>query len=205
MRPVRRAAELGALACDREALRWVMRLLLGATLLWVCIGCSSYKTSYITPVPDKASEPRTIAVGRAPTATEREEIREAVFRQMCRPRAEELDLSHHVNLAHKVYFLAVDSWNDPSPALLKRFGDLKARVRPISCATNRGGFIVDRETGQRGAAFCVSRVSVQSPTGAEVAAILDPGGPLQASGPAFRLAKNNGRWTVVSSWLLWIL
>ena len=81
---------------------------------------------------------------------------------MCRPEPVEKAESHNVNLVHKVYFLAEGDSQDPSPELLKRLGDLKTPVKPISAGEWKDFFVYDKATGERGAAFYVRSISMRS-------------------------------------------
>ena len=171
----------------------VMRHLTTIIALCVCVGCASSRHDQITtPQNDTRS------------LEGHEDIIEVVFRHMCQPEPVEEDVSHNVNLVHKVYFFAVGGSQDPSPELLKRLGDLKSPVKPISAGEWKDFFIYDRVTGERGAAFYVRSISMCSQDDCEVEAVIHPGGGLSASGPIYRLTRKNGKWTVVSERLKWI-
>jgi hypothetical protein len=165
-----------------------MRLLLPILVCLLCIGCSTDRHAHITPLQNDAR-----------SLEGREDIVEAVFRHMCQPEPVEKEVSHNVNLVHKVYFLAVRDSQDPSPELLKRLADLKAHVKPISAGEWRGFFIYDKMTGERGAAFYIRSISMRSRDDAEVEA-----GGLNASGPVYRVRLKSGKWRVVGESLKWI-
>ena len=170
-----------------------MRHLASIIALCLCFGCTSSHHDRITPLQNDAR-----------SLEGREDIIEVVFRHMCQPEPVEKDVSHNVNLVHKFYFLAVGDSQDPSPELLKRLGDLKSPVKPISAGEWREFFIFDKVTGERGAAFYVRSISRRSRDDCEVEAVIHPGGGLSASGPIYRVTRKNGKWVVVGERLKWI-
>src|SRR5690348_5545510 len=103
-----------------------MRHLATIIALCLCIGCASSHHDQITPLQNDAR-----------SLEGREDIIEVVFRHMCQPEPVEEDVSHNVNLVHKVYFLALGDSQDPSPELLKRLDDLKSPVKPITAGVWR--------------------------------------------------------------------
>ncbi len=170
-----------------------MRHLVPIIALCICVGCTSSRHDQITPLQTDAW-----------SLEGREDIIEVVFRHMCQPEPFEKEVSHNVNLVHKVYFLAVGDFQDPSPDLLKRLADLKSPVKPISAGEWKDYFIYDKATGERGAAFYVRSISMRSRDDCEVEAVIHPGGGLSASGPVYRVARRNGKWTVVGERLKWV-
>src|SRR5262245_21983045 len=124
-----------------------MKSLASVLICLLLIGCARNRWDYITPLHSDAGG----LVGR-------EDILEVVFRHICQPEPVEKEVSHNVNLVHKVYFLALGNGRDPSPGLLKRLADLKAPVKPMSAGVWREMFIFDKATGERGAAFAVRGV-----------------------------------------------
>ena len=164
--------------------------------LLVCLlfaGCATHRNDRITPLQSDAR-----------SLEGREDIIEVVFRHMCQPEPVEKEVSHDVNLVHKVYFLAVGDSQDPNPELLKHLADLKSPVKPISAGEWKDFFIYDKATGERGAAFYVRSISMLSNDDCEVEAVLHPGGGLSASGPIYRVKRKSGRWVVISERLKWI-
>jgi hypothetical protein len=181
-------AELGSLA--------VIAPMKSLTPLFLClllVGCATDHQHYITPPQNDAR-----------SLESREDVIEVVFRHMCQPEPVEKDVSHNVNLAHHVYFLALGDSQDPSPEFLKRFADLKSPVKPISAGEWRAFFIYEKTTGERGAAFHVRSISMRSRDDCEVEVVIHPGGGLSASGPIYRITRKNGKWTVVGQRLKWI-
>ena len=170
-----------------------MRFLLPALICLLCIGCTSDRRTQITPLQNDAR-----------SLEGRDDIIEAVFRHMCQPEPVEKEVSHNVNLVHKVYFLGLGDSQDPSPELLKRLANMKSPVKPISAGEWKDFFIYDKTTGERGAAFYVHSISMRSQDDAEVEAVIHPGGGLSASGPVYRVARRNARLVVISQRLKWI-
>lgn len=172
------------------------------TLLLLCLflaGCAAHRQNENTPAPDSP-----LSRDNAQSLQGREDIIEVVFRHMCQPEPVENDVSHRVNLVHKVYFIALGDSLDPSAEFLARLADLKTPVKPISAGQRKDAFIYDKITEQRGAAFYVRNISMLSPDKCEVEAVIDPGGGLSASGPIYTVTRKNGKWTVVSKRLKWI-
>ena len=170
-----------------------MRLLLPILVCLLCISCTTSRPDHVTSLPNDAR-----------SLEGREDIIEVVFRYMCQPEPVEKDVSHNVNLVHKVYFLGVGDSQDPSSELLKRLGDLKEPVKPISAGEWKDSFVYDKATGERGAAFYVRSISMRSHNDAEVEAVIHPGGGLSASGPIYRVTRKNRKWMVVGQRLKWI-
>lgn len=176
-----------------------MKSLYVLSVCLVLIGCASRE-------PQTATAP--LANGETRGASEkasRDDIMEAVFRHMCEPGPVDQDLSsHHVGKDHKVYFLSVSPWHDPRADFMKRLGNLSAPVRPISAVEWKGQFMHDRATGERGAAFYIQSVIMLSNDEADVEAVMNLGGPKGSYGWFYRLARKDGRWTVVQERWKWV-
>jgi len=169
------------------------RSLIFALACLLCIGCASTCQTKITPLDKKP-----------PGFAGHEDILETVFRHMCQPEPESREISHNVNPVHKVYFLSVGDAKDPSPELLQRLSDLKSPVKPLSAGRWKDFFIYDKISGERGAAFYVNAISMQSPDAAEVTTTTRPGGGLSASSYIYLMARKNGKWVVTGQKLNWI-
>jgi hypothetical protein len=180
-----------------DQFRHVMKSIGGLLLCLMLVGCASDgPQASVSPAPDKAR--------KAADKQAREDIMEAVFRQMCQPEPVEKDLSRPVNQDHKVYFLSINFWYNPSAELLKRLNNLGAPVKPITAGEWRGDFIYDRMTGERGAAFYIERITVLSDDEADVDAVIRPGGPKSARGWFYRLHRKDGRWVVARETWKWM-
>ncbi len=131
------------------------------------------------------------------------DIAEALFRHLAQPAQVNDPDSHGVNLAHRVYFLDLDS-RDPSPSFLSRLKDLNVPVEPLSASVHTNSYRYDRETGQRGAAFFIRNIRLLGHKAAEAEADTSPGGELRGSGFSYRLAKKDGKWVVVVQKLRWV-
>ena len=181
-----------------HSFRHAIRSIYGLFLLLTLVGCASGGRQASEPPP---------AQGDARSASDiqlREDIMEAVFRHMCRPAAVENDIRHPVTRDHKVYFISTSSWGDPRPAFLKRLNDLSAPVKPIAAAEWSGGFIYDRETRERGAAFYIKNATLHSTDEADVDAIIHPGGSGKSCGWFYHLNRKDGKWVVTRETWKWM-
>jgi hypothetical protein len=127
-----------------------------------------------------------------------EDIREAVFRWQ---------FTHHeAGLAHeaKVFFLAVgEKGGDPPEGLLRRFAGHRPPVRKASASRLvPGNGVVDRQTGERGLRFRITRIRWVSEEEAVVNGDWFEGG-LNASGDTFTVRKRDGRWQVTVGTAIW--
>jgi hypothetical protein len=138
-----------------------------------------------------------------PASPEYSEVAEALFRHLAQPTQVNDPDSHSVNLAHKVYFLQLDS-RDADPSFLARLQDLNVPVEPVSASVHTNLYWYDKKTGQRGAAFFIQNVRLLGRSKAEAEADIGPGGALRGSGFTYRLAKIAGKWVVVGEKLRWI-
>ncbi len=167
-----------------------MRSLCGLLLCVTLAGC----VSSTPPAPGKAHA--------ASDQQLREDITEAVLRHMCQPGP--TDISHPLTREHKVYFLSISQWYDPRAGFLKRLNDLGAPVKPISAGEWSGGFIYDRATRERGAAFQIDRITMLSDDEADVDAVVQPGGPRSSCGWFYRLNRKDGKWVVARERWKWV-
>lgn len=133
-----------------------------------------------------------------------DDILEAVFRHIAQPAPVVDEDSHGVNLAHKVFFLAVEDSRDPSPELLQRLKDFSVSVKPMSASVRKDFYIYDRVTGERGAAFYIHSIQPVSWNKADVQADTNPGGALRGSGFIYRVVYRDGKWSVTSQKLKWV-
>jgi len=134
-----------------------------------------------------------------PASSRYADIAETVFRYIAQPAPTSDEDSHGLTLAHKVYFLQLDS-HDPSPGFLDRLRDVKVTVRPLSLSVEREDCRrYDTKTGERGAAIYIYNIRVNGGHGARAEAIIAPGGVLRGSGSAYYLKQTGGKWTVVGA------
>jgi hypothetical protein len=178
----------GQLPGAAEAEYWVRRYMRRA-LLPIVIAVGVVCTSCRTPLTSASAEYFDIA--------------EALFRHLAQPAQVNDPDSHGVNLAHKVYFLQLDS-RDADASFLSRLKDLTVPVEPLSASVCMNSYRYDRETGQRGAAFYIQNIRLLGRNKAEAEADMNPGGVLRGSGFTYRLARKAGKWVVVGEKLRWI-
>jgi hypothetical protein len=173
-----------------------MRTICALLLCLTLVGCASseQQTSTVRTAQD---QPRAVSDQQL-----REDITEAVLRHMCQPGP--ADISHPITREHKVYFLSISQWYDPRAGFLKRLNDLGAPVKPISAGEWSGGFIYDRATRERGAAFQIDRIAMLSDDEADVDAVVQPGGPRSSCGWFYRLNRKDGKWVVVREKWKWV-
>lgn len=121
-----------------------------------------------------------------------EKIRETVFRY----QLEKLPWGDQGE--GSVYFLSVEYGRDPTQELLKRFARSRFPVKPISAAIrlheppgSLGLVWRDRDTGERGTVYGISRIRLLS----KGLVVVD--GHYGAFGSAFVLRLTAGRWKVV--------
>ena len=138
-----------------------------------------------------------------PTASqEHAQIAEVLFRHLAQPDPVNDPDSHGVNLAHKVYFLQVES-RDPSQSFLSGLTDFAVPVKGLSAGIMTNGCWVDKATGQQGVAFFISHVQTIGRSKAEADAAISAG-TLRASGFQYYLTKKAGKWSVVKQKFRWV-
>jgi hypothetical protein len=138
-----------------------------------------------------------------PGSTEYSDIAEALFRHLAQPAQVNDPDSHGVNLAHRVYFLQLET-RDADASFLSRLKDLSVPVEPMSASVHTNSYRYDRQTGQRGAAFFIRSIRLLGRNKAEAEADMNPGGELRGSGFTYRLTRKSGKWVVVGEKLRWI-
>src|SRR5205823_3667335 len=133
-------------------------------------------------------------------ANENNDVLEAVFRHVARPKPKEMEGSHSLNLIHHVYFIAFwgsdVKYKDPNPSLLERFHDFPVPVKPLSAASMRDFCAYDKATGERGAVFYFQEIRRTGRHKAEVTVGLAPGGGLTGSTYRYRVVQRQGSWIV---------
>jgi hypothetical protein len=178
-----------------------MKTLFALLCLGMLIGCASKSRTRITALPEIQIQHSSVA--RPVDEAKYGDLMEAVFRHMFRPEPVKNDVSHNVNLVHKVYFVSIAD-KDPTAEFLNRFRDLKTPVKAISEGNWKEFFIFDKVTDQRGAAFYIEAIRIINDNEMEVEAVIHPGGGLSASGPIYRLIREGGKWKVSGEKLKWI-
>jgi hypothetical protein len=130
------------------------------------------------------------------TATDLDDIREAVFRYQ---------FEHYAagrQRRVKVYFLSFGDDKEPDDTFLARFKDHKPPVKKRS--QSKGGFeVTDKETGKRGLIFSAVTIKVVDANKVQV----DGGsyeGVRSASGNVFTVERKDGKWLVTKDQRLWI-
>jgi hypothetical protein len=161
-----------------------MRSLVISFLVGVCFVCTSCRT----PV--------------SPDSPEHAQIAEVLFRYLAQPTPVNDPDSHGVNLAHKVYFLQVES-RDPSQSFLSRLTDFSVPVKGFSSGLMTNRFWVDRATGQQGVVFSINDVQMIGRAKAEADGAISAG-MMRASGFRYYLVKKAGTWMVVKRKLRWV-
>jgi hypothetical protein len=128
-----------------------------------------------------------------------DDIREAVFRWQ---------FHHNASGQQKkaqVYFLQVgENGDDPTDEFIKRFADHKPPVRKRSASSeDHGRGVRDKQTGERGLIFRVSKIEWRTDAEVEV-----KGGyyeaNLSASGNTYTVKKQDGKWKVTNDKMDWI-
>jgi hypothetical protein len=135
------------------------------------------------------------------TATQEENIREAVFRYM---------FEHNASGQKKnagVYCLSLGEYDheiDPSDDLMKRLEGNRPSVRKISeCVVHPYESVADRRTGKQGLIFRVTSIHWNSLREVEVACGYYEGGD-SASGNTYTVVQRNGKWEVKTDKMNWI-
>jgi len=144
--------------------------------------------------------PAPPATTQAVTASDEDDLREAVFRHL---------FDHNLSGRQKtaqVFCLQIENRGDPSAELLKRFVDQKPSVKPLSRCTVKkgaeGGEVLD-DTGARGLIFRVDSIRRTGHDTAEIEGGYFETG-LSASGNVYELVKENNRWVVKKDTMKWI-
>ena len=160
--------------------KMIRHTLLAVVVALVICGCSS--------------NPRVAA-----QLSEEDKIREAVFRHQFEFNASGLGNSAYA------YFLSIEGGNDPSPELLEQFSGHRPPVKPVTASVLEPGTaqVLDRDSRLPGLIFMIKEILWLSDDEVEV-----EGGYEEASengaGNMYRLKKEDGRWRVVASQMLWI-
>jgi hypothetical protein len=161
-----------------------MRILVVLFVVGVCFVCTSCRTPVSSDSPDHT------------------QIVEALFRYLAQPAPVNDPDSHGVNLAHKVYFLQVES-HDPSQSFLSRLTNFAVPVKGLSAGIMTNGCWVDKATGEQGVAFFISDVKMVGRSNSEADAAISAGS-MRASGFQYYLAKEVGKWSVVKRKFRWV-
>ncbi len=128
----------------------------------------------------------------APGAREVDDVREATFRHLFTK-----DGSAHPQSA-KVYCLSVDG-QDPTADFMARFAGNRPPVKKGSlCSESTGQGVLDKETGERGIAFRLAKVTIKWGSRAEVEGGYFEHG-FSAGSHIYHLEKVGGVWRVVKA------
>jgi len=137
-----------------------------------------------------------LALG-AQSDQETDNIREATFRYMFAKNAS------GQQQAAKVYCLSVED-QDPADDFMHRFANDTPPVKKASqCTASAREGVRDKETGARGLAFRVDKLTKKEDSRAEVDGGYYEAG-LSASGNTYSLEKKEGVWKVVKDVMHWI-
>lgn len=135
-----------------------------------------------------------------PKSTPEDDIRETVFRYQ---------FQHNVSGQQqnaKVYFLSIGTLSgsrDPSDEFMKRFQGHKPPVKKVSQAIASVEGVIDKDTGERGLIFRVTRIEWKSEVEVEVEGGYFESG-LSASGNIYLVRQEGEKWVVKEDRMLWI-
>lgn len=125
------------------------------------------------------------------TREDRLDIMEAVYRRMCQPL-----LPAASPQSGAVWLFGVGMSNDPPAELLQRLSDLPSAVKPISFALQKDSSSVDRQAGQRGAAFYIRGAQMTTVDEAQVEGLIQPGDGSSGSEHVYMVSRVGGKWQV---------
>lgn len=118
---------------------------------------------------------------------EKEEIALAVFRYQ---------LTHcRLNATPRIYFLALGFNTDPTDNFMRKFAGSEQTVKMFSKSDYKDGYVIDKETGERGVRLSVTEVKLLANGDAEV-----KGACFSAFGTIddqiYSVVKENKEWVV---------